>query len=240
MIPVLVDTSVLNHALAVRGEWQSIGPRKWGNFEFEAGGIVSARRDIPIRLRKGGAQAAAIGALRNEFNAKRLSYHSTDALLIERLVLKLGANYGDVNLFGDVVCDVRHQTLPELVFSLPDDDPMHLLRLCLEGMRCEPYSTYLAALQRAGASTGKVTQDAWHLHSAQTCGSRYFLTCDTSLKGMVASISDKSLRGTLQKLVKLPTELCAELGIEVLSREAFDELMSQLDARPHFVSSGEP
>lgn len=163
--------------------------------------------------------------------------------MIEKLMLNhskvAGANCCDVNIFGDVAVDIQHNTLPGLVFSLPEDNPMTLLRDSLANMRCEPYSTYLSALRLAGASTEKSTQDAWHLHSAHVCGAQYFLTCDTNLLSHIGAINDRALRSALAEVVKLPTELCAELRVESLTEEGFDALIRVLVGFPPFEQSAE-
>jgi hypothetical protein len=183
----------------------------WGGVHPVANGTLrSIERGVDMKPSKGGNQTRHIAALVREFQAGRLSAHTTDLLNFERWIKPAGRyaglEFGDATLLRDVRF-TNHHTLRNFVFSMPSEQSViELARQHLRAADCETYRTIRDALDQV-ASSAKSSQDAWHIRCAIHLNMDVFLTADARLHGQVRSIPNKDLRSRLLRLIQLPRDL---------------------------------
>lgn len=233
MVSVLVDNSVMNHAVAIKHKRIATGTVLWGGVvPDETYTTVSVRAGHQIRKSKGGEQTLFIVSLARAFMASQHVACQTDALKLERFHVPVsrytGFTYGDESLFKYVEIENALFPLNGFSFSIPGDDPLQKFRQYLENVQDMQYVEIKKALESAG-SKDRTSQDAWHLYSAKTLGLK-FVSCDTKLKDQIRSIADRRVRQALSDVYVLPSELCDELGLSKASDEEFDELSRQVSS----------
>ena len=237
MFRVLIDNSVLNHAVTIKGRWQSNGTSMWGHIPINTGQLVSRIEPIKIRESKGGDQILYIAALAKAFEKNSIHAVTTDVMKFERMHQPAGrftgTNYGDMSLFRNVHCS-SIQTLEGFSFSMPVDRPIEELRAHLLRSNMEPFVEIHNSL-RANLdeiNQMKMSQDAWHLHSALAHNLNAFLVTDTALIGQIKSLPKCNLRDTLLDIVYLPSELCEKLKVPACTIEDIETFIKEYGSFP--------
>jgi len=214
LIKILIDNSVRQHAVALKGEWQSNGVQYWGGeIPIETGKISSKLKSRQMKI---GPQEGAIAALANEFLHNNIEAYTTDALSFETFHQPLGrftgVNYGDFSLFSKIKYK-KINTLDDFSFCVPPDDIVGKLREHLN------QSNNPLFLKIKNALPDKSSQDAWHLYCVGRFDLDIFLTTDSALIGQIKSISDENFKNELIKIVRTPEELCTDLDIRCFSED---------------------
>jgi hypothetical protein len=235
MVSVLVDTSLLHHAVAIKQQQFDTGTVLWGgSLPVQTYFTASVKSGHQIRESNGGDQTLFIASLARAFMASQHHAHQTDALCFERLHVPVsryaGEGYGDASLFAHVKFSETFMTLENFSFTLPGDDPISKLREHIDNAKNRDFMELRNALEAVGGKE-RASQDSWHLYSALSLGLK-FVSCDTKLKNQIRSISDKKIRQSLSDVHLLPSELCAELGLPKATDEEFEELAHQVCLLP--------
>jgi len=242
---LLIDNSILHHAVAIKGTWKDNGTVFWGGeIPVRTGQIESVLYSHKIKPSKGGDQTMFIAALAEEFGSGRIKAFYSDALKFETLHLPggrfKGANYGDMSLFANVTCE-KLTTLDGFSLTIPSDDPIEKLREYLRACQAPGYRKILQALESVITKPEKklmASQDAWHLYTVISNGLDAFLTVDTTLIGQIKSLPAGPIGSELRGLVHLPSEICEKLGIDAMREEELTKFVSKLGSFPRENDGG--
>ncbi len=206
-ISILVDNSVLFHAVTHETAWLSTGKSKWGPHDIDTG--YAAR--IPVRHKDsdskeyrnikylpGIAHLARIGGL---------SLKTSGELYLERFRQPVGRfeGYGifDHNLFSDI--EMAHvDVIPDMVTN-----PKLMNLPSIEEQQRERLSNSSDPLYRSLAEIlgPKNSQDAWHIRTAEVHGMFCFLTMDFSLCRSFDGRREQEPIKSLRTKVMTPSQL---------------------------------
>ncbi|WP_139326742.1 hypothetical protein [Pseudomonas flexibilis] len=210
---VLVDNTVLFHAISHETAWISTGKANWGVHEIDTG--YSAR--IPVRAPNdesreyrniqylpGIAHLARIG---------KLSLMSSGELWIERFYQPAGRfdgyGYFDLDLFDDVeiplIDEVPDMQIGPSCWGLPSVEKMREERL---KKSTDPLFQSLAS--QLGP---KNSQDAWHIRTAEVNEMFCFLTMDFKLLKTLQAQSNTEPVQSLNTRILTPEQLGKYLGL---------------------------
>lgn len=206
-ITVLVDNSVLFHAVTHETAWISTGISKWGEHEFETG--YSAR--IPVRRKdRASREYESVQYLAGIVHLAKSGYlllMTSGELEIERWKQPTGrfTGYGifDHNVFSSTKFS-RVDALPPVVIG-----PQWMNQPSLDAQQRRRLShsddpLYRGLVTQLGTNN---SQDAWHIWTAETHGVFCFLTMDFKLcKTMESRCNQEPVR-SLQTKVWTPQQL---------------------------------
>lgn len=214
-LSLLVDNTVLDHAVTHETAWISTGKKNWGATEIETG--YSARIAVHpadsqsreyrnVRFLPGLVSLARQGLL---------TLHTSAELDAERFRQPVGRfrgyGYFDLSLLSGVeiksVDGIEFPTLGPEWMELPTSREQQHQRL----KRAEDEDTVYASLVEVLGR--KNSQDAWHIRTAEKFGMFCFLTMDFDLfKPLNAQRNAKRIK-TLATKVMTPEQLGRYLGI---------------------------
>lgn len=225
---VLVDNSVLHHAIEHRGERKSSGMVMWGGengIPVNTGMLISMEKPIMIKETKGGPQGKYIASLALANASGEWEAHTSDALMFERFHQRsskfMNGNMGGFSWFKEVKYELN-DTLTDFELRLPEDCLMDKLRDFLDSSEDQDYKLIRDQLAKSGAQ--KSNQDAWHIHCVRLLGLDRFLTCDTRLIGQINNISNRKLKQKILGIVTLPSDLCSALDLDEAPENELNEL----------------
>lgn len=225
-IKILMDTSILHHANAIKPMWVTNHFSVLGKIPIESGYLDSTEKGQPISNRKGGEQTRYLAALRDMFLSNKLEAYTTDALLFESLHNNMGGfSCGGASLLQGIEYK-KIRTLTHFTVIIPNDDILDSLRQYLKNANEPEFVSIRDALRRVAGE--KTSQDAWHLFCAIRYKFDFFLTCDMTLISQIKSISEKRLRECFLGIVKSPRELCDLLAISPMSDFEMKNLLPRL------------
>jgi len=209
LMKILVDNSVLHHALEHKGSWESKGTVMWGGkngIPVETGRLISKENRNFIKETKGGPQGGYLASLALSYKRGEWEPHTSDAMKFENIHRKINRNYGDFSWFEELTY-INHVTLDDFSIALSTGEkPINQFRAYLNSNVNQKYINIRSALESCGAK--KSSQDAWHIHCVNSLGLDKFLTCDVKLIGQIKSIKDKHIRQKIENIVCLPSDLC--------------------------------
>lgn len=205
-IEILIDNTVLAHAITHETAWISTGVQKWGTHDIDTG--YAAR--IPVHSPDDESDVyqnirylPGIASLARE----HLIFIKTSAeLAAERFRQPTGrfSGYGyfDYDLFGDITVESidghADQLLGPSYLNLPNATEQQRARLAKES---DP--AYLSLLQVLGQ---KSSQDAWHIWTAERHGLFCFLTMDFRLRRILDSQKGTERLKSIRTRVMTPLE----------------------------------
>ncbi len=205
VLRILVDNSVLGHAITHETAWISTGTKKWGSHDIETG--YAAR--IPVHSAESNLR------LYNE-----IRYLPGIALLAKRDLIELytsaelraevfrqpigrfsGYGYYDHNLLADV----RIESLDGVHLDLenPKETQIQRLRACQD----EPFKSIVGRLGE------KNSLDAWHIHTAERHGMFCFLCIDFPLRDAAEREKEKQPFVALKTQILTPSEFGKMIGL---------------------------
>jgi hypothetical protein len=208
---VLVDNTVLAHAITHESAWVSTGTSKWGPHDIETG--YSAR--VPVRDRDSRSRESDdicyLTGLAHLARQGRVSLLTSAALWEERVRHPAGrySGYGyyDLNLFSGVEFDMVDR-MPDTVFG-PDGRELgsaEAQRMRLDSVT-DPLYRGLVALLGPGNS-----QDAWHIWTAEAHAAFCFLTMDYKLCRTLEARRHQEPVRSLKTQVLTPRQLAWHLA----------------------------
>jgi len=187
-VGILVDNTVLYHAVTHETGWVSTGERHWGPHPIDTGYAARIPVHAPddpsreyrnVQYLPGIAYLSRIGALTLYTSAEL-----QDEQFRQPSGRYRGYGYSDLGIFGGLTIDsVDGWVFPHLgpkYLNLPT--PREQQRRRLENYMDD--GTYAALVQRLGK---KNSQDAWHIYTAEKHGLFCFLTMDFRLIETVAA-----------------------------------------------------
>lgn len=232
---VLIDTSVYDHANCFTGVLKS-SKITWCGLVSETKYITTEFSGAKIKNTKGGDQNGAMGSIAKWFMDNDKKAFQTDAIKIERenMPNRKSRPYtlGDVNLFERVTLETiptlphRPETVFRGLFGSPKES-MEIFRSFLNDCENEVYLSLRSALGE------KSSQDAWHLYCCLVHKLDYFLTTDTKLVGSIKNMANSPTKRKLSQMVRLPTQLCDDIGIHPLSNTELRKLALKTGALFH-------
>jgi len=228
---VLVDNSILGHAVTHETAWISTGVALWGGHPFETG--YSAR--IPVHSANSTAveyehikYLAGIAHLaRQDYLRLKTSAELQDETFRQPVGRFRGYGYFDHSLFAGL----KLESVDGLVF--PTMGPSYLgLASARDQQRARLARSndplYLALLAQLGP---KNSQDAWHIRTAEAHGLHCFLTMDFRLHRTVRRLKECEPFRSLQTQVLTPVELGKWLGIAPLPPHIFSYTNASFQVR---------
>lgn len=213
-LKVLVDNTVLNHAVTHETAWISTGPKMWGHLEVPTGYAArvpvhaydaNTREYRSIRYLAGIAHLSRIGCI---------ELHTSAELQDEKFRQPFGRYHGygyeDYSLFRGVeitsidgfgISDEFGVSIAYSPFakSVPREDRQ---RERLKA-KAQTDALYAALVERLGQAN---SQDAWHVRTAEHHGMFCFLTMDFKLTKTVKAQSGSETIRSLKTLVLTPEE----------------------------------
>lgn len=180
-ISILVDNSVLFHAVTHETAWVSTGKAKWGPGDIDTG--YAAR--IPVRHKDSDSRdhrnIKYLPGIAHLARIGQLSLKTAGELALERFKQPVGRFHGygmfDQNLFSDIEME-QVDGMPDMVMS-----PKWMNLPSIEEQQHERLSNSSDPLYRGLVKLlgPKNSQDAWHIRTAEVHGMFCFLTMDFTL-----------------------------------------------------------
>jgi hypothetical protein len=197
-LSILVDNSVLFHAVTHETAWLSTGKSKWGSHDIDTG--YTAR--IPVRHKDSNSREYQnikyLPRIAHLARVGQLSLKTSGELDLERFRQPVGRfkGYGifDHDLFSNIKME-HVDDMPDMVMSSKG-----LNRSSIEEQQREWLSNSSDPLYRSLVTLlgPRNSQDAWHMRTAEVHGMFCFLTMDFKLcknfEGRLAQEPIKSLR----------------------------------------------
>ena len=218
---LLLDNTVLAHAVTHETAWVSTGKARWGDQEVETG--YAAR--IPVHDDNDQGDAARsvryLPAIARLADRRELTLAISSELEDEQWTQPLGRfkgyGYFDLSLFTSIDFEVIEDPRYSVVFGgspgLPSIREQRSRRFAQHD---DPL--YRQLLSVLGASN---SQDAWHIVTAERNDCYCFLTMDFSLiRNVRAQANNKTIKG-LRTRVLSPEEFAREFSIPPLSPRLF-------------------
>ena len=214
-IKILVDNTVLHHAITHETAWVSTGPKMLGGMHKIDTGYLArvpvhaanskSREYRHVRYLAGIAHLCRIGCL---------DLHTSAELKEEQYRQPcgryLGYSYCDHSLFGDLKIDsidgFAVTTLGPAYLNLPSGKDQQCTRL--EAYKRDPF--FAALVKCLGQNN---SQDAWHIYTAEKHGMFCFLTMDFKLIRTVAAQSGSEPIKSLRTLVLTPEDFGKRFGL---------------------------
>lgn len=198
-LKILVDNSVLGHAITHETAWIPTGTSKWGSHDIETG--HSAR--IPVyspdnksEIYKEIQYLPGIAKLAKE---KYIELFQSAELKAESWRQPIGRYIGygsfDLNLFANI----NISTVDGYYFDLTN--PKLAQKTRLKNAKDEPYATLVKILGE------KNDQDAWHIHTAHHHNMFCFLCIDRKLLNMISQAKKRKNFPALKCEVMSPSML---------------------------------
>ena len=213
-IRILVDNTVLYHAVTHETGWVSTGAKSWGPHVRETGyaarmpvheADVDTREYLNVCYLPGIADLCRRGLLELLTSAEL-----QDEQFRQPSGRYRGYGYFDHSLFGDLRIDtIDGYTFPTMgpsFLELPSADDQQRERIAQR--RTDPRFDALARTLGPANS-----QDAWHIYTAESHGCLCFLTMDFKLIRTVEAQSGSAPLRKLSTRVMTPEALGRELGI---------------------------
>lgn len=211
---ILVDNTILYHAVTHETGWVSTGKSRWGPHEIDTGyaaripvhpANLNSREYRNICFLPGLAHLARL-----EFATMYTSAELQDEQFRQPSGRYRGYGYFDHSLFGGLKIDsIDGHVFPVMgpsYFGLPSAEEQQRSRI--EQHRVDPV---FAALARCLGPSN--SQDAWHIHTADKHGLFCFLTMDFKLiKSVEAQSRAESIRN-LRTKVLTPEQLASHIGL---------------------------
>lgn len=212
---VLVDNTVLAHAITHETAWISTGQKLWGTHTIQTG--YAAR--IPVHAADSCAREYEhIRYLLGLISLQRagfVTFHSSAELQSEQFYQPLGRfrgyGYFDYNLFANASPEsIDGHVFPQLGSSwmrLPSARAQQRQRLLAMEAEDSEYASLVAVLGR------KNSQDAWHIRTAEKYGLFCFLTMDFKLIETLDAQRNSPRIQSLKTSVMTPAELGQRLRL---------------------------
>jgi len=211
-ISVLVDSTVLFHAVTHETAWVSTGSTKWGPHDVDTG--YAAR--IPVRRKDKSREYLNVSYLPGiAYLARigRLSLMTSGELYAERLKHPSGrySGYGyfDHDLFAGI--EMKYvDAIPDMIFGPKSMNLPNIEEQQHERLAHSKDPLYLGLVKQLGPNN---SQDAWHIRTAEAHGLFCFLTMDFPLlKNLDGRRGQEPIR-SLRTKVMTPLELGTYLRI---------------------------
>lgn len=229
---VLIDSSVLFHAVSHETAWVSSGSAKWGNeVEVDTGYATrvpvhaeDCKADVysHIQFLPGIAQLARLGALNLKTSAE---------LKAEQLRQPIGRfqgyGYGDLNLFSGI----EMKSVDGYQYDLGGAKKKQLDRVnaCNDPL-------FRQLIRVLGI---KNSLDAYHIHTAERNGCYCFLHLDLKLNRLIEQHSNNPDWPKLRTKVLLPADLGAVLKLRPMSPRLLSFEEDTLSSRPDLFVPGQ-
>jgi hypothetical protein len=215
-IKVLVDNTVLYHAVTHETAWVSTGPKMWGPQEIDTGYLAripvhdadsKSREYRNVRFLAGIAHLCQSGCLDLCTSAEL-----QDEQFRQPSGRYCGYGHFDHSLFSGLEIEsIDGLVLPAM--GLPHfPSAKRQQRDRLEAHKREPL--YSSLVQCLGSNN---SQDAWHIYTAEKHGMFCFLTMDFRLIKTVAAQSRSELLKSFKTLVLTPEDFGKRFGIFPIS-----------------------
>lgn len=213
-IKVLVDNTVLYHAVTHETAWFSTGPKIWGPHEIDTG--YSAR--IPVHAANSESReyrdVRYLAGIAHLCRSGCLDLYTSAELEDEKLRQPSGRyrgyGYFDHSLFSGLeIKSIDGFVFPEMgptFLNLPSAGDQQRKRL--EANKHDP--RYSALVQRLGSSN---SQDAWHIYTAEKHDMFCFLTMDFKLIKTVAAQSRSAPLKSFKTFVLTPEDFGKRFGM---------------------------
>jgi hypothetical protein len=206
-LPILVDNTVLFHAVTHETAWVPTGKSHWGSHEIETG--YAAR--IPIRPKDATSREYRniryLAGIAHLARVGRLELRTSGELQVEQFRQPVGRfkgyGYYDHSLFADIRMQ-RVDDLPPMTFgprwmNLPTLEEEQRERLARSK---DPL--FLDLLKVLGPRN---SQDAWHIRTAEVHGMYCFLTMDFKLSKNIEERRNQEPVRSLRTRVMTPLQL---------------------------------
>ena len=211
-IHILIDNTVLNHAIAHETAWVSTGICKWGTNEFSSGyaariSVHSSRNDS--ERYESVKYLPGIGLLAQQGHMKLQTSAELRAEVVRQPVGRYaGYGYLDYNLLGNVRIG-SVDDLPPVTITAGEASELTAAaqRKRLDRIDDPLYRSIVKSLGRSNS------QDAWHICTAEAHGMFCFLTMDFRLRRAVEDRLRREPFKSLRTCVMTPAELGRHLGI---------------------------
>lgn len=213
-LKILIDVTVLQHAVTHETKWVSTGPKMWGPHKIDTGYAArvpvhasnpDSREHRHVRHLPGIAYLCRIGCLR-PFTSAELE----DEKARQPIGRYRGYGYLDYSIFAGLdIKRIDGLSLPMVETSSPRTlSTRGEQRARLRANESDPL--YAALVQRLGRSN---SQDAWHIYTAEKNGAFCFLTMDFSLIETVKAQSRAEPLKSLKTLVLTPEDFGKRFGL---------------------------
>lgn len=212
-ISILVDNTVLSHAITHETAWVSTGKSRWGPHEIDTG--YAAR--IPVRHKGGDPRENCnikyLPGIAHLARTGRLSLKTSGELALERFRQPIGRFHGhgmfDHNLFSDIEME-QVDGMPDMIMS-----PKWMNLPIVKEQQRERLSNssdplYRGLVKLLGPNN---SQDAWHIRTAEVQGMFCFLTMDFSLCRNFDGRREQEPIKSLRTKVMTPSQLGKYLRI---------------------------
>lgn len=207
-IAVLVDNTVLSHAITHETGWISTGIKKWGPHDVETG--YSAR--IPVYpesdTREPYRNITFLPGIASLARRNAISLKTSAELAAERFRQPIGRytgyGYFDFNIFQGISFENVDGLFPLHMgpgYIEPQTSDAQKQRARLARSNDELYQ---ALVQRLG---NKNSQDAWHIRTAEKHGLFCFLTMDFKLRRRIENFKSDVVFQSLRTKILTPEEL---------------------------------
>lgn len=229
---VLVDNTVLSHAITHETGWISTGMTSWGTHQVDTGysaRILVRRRDTESREYR---NVSYLPGMVHLARVGQLSLMTSAELCAERFRQPVGrfSGYGifDHGLFVGIEME-SVDGFPETIIgpkhmNLPSSEEQQRERLARS---TDPL--YLGLVRQLGPSN---TQDAWHISTAELHGMFCFLTMDFALCRNFNGRRDQEPIRSLRTKVMTPLQLGQYLGLFPVRPALFSYTSASYPVRP--------
>ena len=205
-ITILVDNTVLAHAVTHETAWISTGVQKWGTHDIDTGHAARIPVHSPDDQSEAYQNIRYLPGIASLAREHLILVKASAELAAERLRHPIGrfSGYGyfDYDLFGDVAIESidghADLVLGPNYLNLPDAAEQQRARLAKES---DP--AYLSLVQILGP---KSSQDAWHIWTAERHSLFCFLTMDFRLRRTLDSQKGAERLKSMRTRVMTPLE----------------------------------
>jgi hypothetical protein len=209
---LLVDNTVLSHAITHETAWVSTGTSKWGRHDIETG--YSAR--IPVRdresLSRENQDIRYLTGLAHLARLGRVQLLTSGELWEERFRQPAGRyaghGYFDFGLFSGIDFPIVDH-IPDTIFS-PEGSRLRSKDAQRLRLASASDPLFRGLVKLLG---NKNSQDAWHIRTAEVHGVFCFLTMDYKLCTTLAERSHQEPLRSLKTMVLTPRQLRKHLAL---------------------------
>jgi hypothetical protein len=232
-LSILIDNTVLAHAITHETAWISTGPQKWGNEVIDTGyaarisvhpAVSEDRSYGDIRFLPGLVALAKRNYIRLKTSAELRAEQFRQPSGRFR-----GYGYFDLNLFGSVSLDsVDGIVFPQMGptwMKLPSGKEQQLTRLAQYEAVDPDYASLVDVLGRRNS------QDAWHIRTAEKHRLFCFLTMDYGLLEIIKAQTGARRIKALKTRIMSPTDLGIYLGLRAIDPQILSYINASFPVR---------
>lgn len=227
---ILVDNSVLGHAISHRTAWISTGTKLWGGkIPIDTGYAARVPVYYPVEKEEARRSVMYLPGIAYLAEKKLLRLFTSGELEKEKLDQPAGrySGYGyfDLNLFAKA----HFEYIDDGSYSVIGGGSSTLKAQRQARLREKTDPFYLELLKRFGQSH---SQDAWHITVAHRNRMDCFLTMDFSLLNIIENQKHLSPLRDMQTRVMTPHDLGNELSLRPIDLASISFLRSSWFVRP--------